>query len=134
MNTKSAIDKFVISPVAAAATAYVLTAATIGNVGYVDILGKQLPPAAAVAVCVAAGSLVAGAVEDPIKESPVFKSYGDTAEMIAVPTITGIAGLAAMTVWIGNPRTPTSVLKLFMLSALSQVGGDYAGALVKSAM
>jgi len=134
MNTKNTVDKFVISPLAAAGTAYVLTAITIGNVGYVEMLGRRLPPAAAVAVCVGAGSLVASAVEDPIKNAPALKQYGTTVEMATVPVITGVAGLGAMTMWIGAPRDASSMFKLFGLSALSQVGGDYAGDLVKSAM
>ena len=132
---KSNADKYIINPIITGVVAGGLTAAFIGNWGTTPFLGSRYSPAIVIGSCAAIGSVAASAIEDPVRNAPALKIFGELTDAFLQPILVGSCTLAAVTALVGPPRDyMTGIPTFILIGATGEVVGSYFGDAIKSAM
>jgi len=132
---KSNADKYIINPLITGVVAGAATAAFIGNWGTVPFMGSRYTPAVVIGSCAAIGSVVASAVEDPVRNAPALKNFGELTDRLLQPILVGSCTLAAVAALVGPPKDYIKgPATFFLIGATGEVVGSYFGDAVKSAM
>ena len=131
---KSNTDKYIINPLITGATAAGLTMVALGNFGDVPFMGDFYKPATVVGLCAMGGSLVASAIEDPVRNAPALKQFGELTDTFLQPTLVGVCTMGVVFALVGMPKTAKALPVFFGVGAASEVAGSYFAAGIKSAM
>ena len=130
MNKKN-IDRYVVSPAAAAVVGGAGSLLFVPNEGSIKMLGMYASPMVALAVSIGVGTALANLAEQPIKDA--IPDYGENVNKLVLPAICGVGTVGAV-YWLIDDVTGEGAVKLFMLGFAANMIGDLVGDTVKTAM
>ena len=127
------VNKFIVGPAVKAVIAGVAGSYLIGGSAKVPLLGMSVSPAVLIGSSVGAASLISSLSHDFVLEKIKGNRYADLETRFLAPALTAAASVAVGYATLGN-LDGRAIAELAGLGAASEIAGDYAHEMIKSAM
>jgi hypothetical protein len=127
------IKKFVISPLASGAVCGGLVYLVYGNNDTLPFMGMEMSSAATLAATAAVSDITGTLITDAISDVNTVKELDEVQKMALKPLISGAMMVGVSRVFIAS-SSPSAMMKIAGMGALSNVGGSYLSDMVSSTM
>ena len=127
------VNKFIVGPAVKAVVAGVAGSFLIGGSAKVQLLGMSVSPSVLIGSSVGAASLISSLSHDFVLEKIKGNRYADLETRFLAPALTAAASVAVGYATLGN-LDGRAIAELAGLGAASEIAGDYAHEMIKSAM
>ena len=127
------MHKYLMAPAVKAVVAGVAGSFLIPGSAKVPLLGMSVSPAVLIGSSVGAASIISSLSHDFVLEKIKGNRYADLETKVLAPALTAVASVAVGYATLGA-LDGRAVMELAGLGAGSEIAGDYAHEIIKSAM